>query len=108
MNRVFCSKECKIKFNNAKGAKMNLRVREQIKMLKKNAQILDELYSVQSTPFMADKEELVKKGFIMNCPTIRLRADDGTEWQMIGNYVFKSENNGREIAIMTKADLENI
>lgn len=87
---------------------MNLRVREQIKMLKKNAQILDELYSVQSTPFMADKEELVKKGFIMNCPTIRLRADDGTEWQMIGNYVFKSENNGREIAIMTKADLENI
>jgi hypothetical protein len=108
MNQLFCSKECKIKFNNDNAAKKNRRVSEQMKMLKMNAEILEELYSAHRIPFMTEKEELIRKGFIMNCPTIRLKADNGTEWHLIGDYIFRPENEGREIAIMTKNDLEKI
>jgi hypothetical protein len=107
-NRVFCSLSCKIKSNNGNAAIMNLRVSDQVNMLKRNAKILDELYSVESIPLLAEKEELIKKGFIMNSPTIRLKSENGVEWHMIGRYVFKPENDGREIVIMTKVDLENI
>jgi len=107
-NQTYCSKEHKIKFNNAKAADMNIRVSEQVRMLKKNAQILEEIYSTQTIPFLADYELLNKKGFIMNSPSVRLKTDNGEEWQMIGQYVLKPEKDGQRILIMTKNDLKKI
>ena len=107
-NRIYCSKECKKEFNNSKQAEMNFRVKDQVKMLKRNACILAEFYSVQSNPLMVVKEDLIRKGFIMDSPTIRLKAENGIEWHLIGCYVFRPENDGQEIVIMTKNDLENI
>jgi hypothetical protein len=107
-NRIFCSIECKIRSNNSKAAKMSNRVSEQVKMLKRNAQILEEVYSVQSIPLLAKKEELIKKGFVLNSPTIRIKVENGVEWHMIGRYVFRPDNEESEIQIMTKEDLEKI
>jgi hypothetical protein len=107
-NRKFCSLDCKIISNNAKAAKMNFRVSEQIRMLRNNAEILDEVYSIESIPLMVEKEDLIKSGFFINCPTMKLTDERGREWNLIGEYVFIGENNGNQIVIMTRNDLKNI
>jgi endogenous inhibitor of DNA gyrase (YacG/DUF329 family) len=107
-NKIYCSPQCKINSNNAKAAKMSVRVSEQVKMLKRNAQILDEFYSVESIPLVVDKVEFIKKGFIIDSPSISLKTKDGVQWQMIGRFVFRSEVDSSGIHIMTKDDLDNI
>ena len=107
-NRIYCSKECKIKSNNNKAREMTSRVGEQVKMLKKNAQILEELYCPDDIPSLIDQEEMIKKGFIENCPTIQLKDEKGTYWKMIGHYVFRIDDKIKRIQLMTEDDLKNL
>lgn len=87
---------------------MNLRVSKQIRMLRNNAEILDKIYSIESIPLMVEKEDLIKRGFSINCPTMKLTDETGREWNLIGEYVFLRENNGNQIEIMTRNDLKKI
>ena len=107
-NRKYCSEECKIKSNNDKAREMNSRVSEQVRMLKKNAQILDYFYSVENKPISIDREEMINNGFIINCPTIQLKDENGTSWNMIGRYVFRVDEKEKGINLMTKDDLKNL
>jgi len=107
-NRVFCSKECKIKANNYKAAIKRSRVSEQTRMLEKNAQILEELCEKESYPTIIEKEQLIRKGFIETGPNIRLFTTDNKEWCQIGNYVFNVDKNTNLVAIMQINDFNKI
>ena len=107
-NRIFCSADCKVKFNNAKAAEINSLVSEQVKMLKKNAQILDELYTTNGLPFKTKKIDLIKQGFILNSPSRRIKTVDGIEWINIGSYVLRLIEDNTEVQIMSLNDLKDM
>lgn len=107
-NRIYCSMACKVMSNNDKAAEMNFRVIDQIRMLKINALILEELYSIEGIPLLVEKEMLINKGFIMDCPTIRLKVKNEVEWHMIGRFIIRPVSEGSEIQIMTRDDLEKL
>ena len=107
-NQIYCSINCKSRYNNKKAFELRTELVDN-KVMLKNYRILHKFYEISKGANPIEIKEFFKEGFEFECPTRKVKSPiDGFEFNVIHKYAYRiiNKEDKQFIAICKKDDIK--